>query len=58
MELLTDNDISVEYVYSFVRSTGNQRVGDLSTCRTWRRALKVLTENDVKLLDNDQVRSL
>jgi len=57
LELLTNNDISVEYVYSFVRSTGSHalvifHLSDLE------KGLKVLTENGVKLLDNDQVRSL
>lgn len=57
LQLLTASDISVEYVYSFVRSTGSHalvifHLSDLE------RGLKVLTENHVKLLDNDQVRSL
>ena len=57
LELLTKNDISVEYVYSFVRSTGSHalvifHLSDLE------KGLKVLTDNQVKLLDNDQVRSL
>ena len=57
LELMTANDISVEYVYSFVRSTGSHalvifHLSDLA------KGLKVLTENNVKLLDNDEVRSL
>jgi hypothetical protein len=57
LELMTASDISVEYVYSFVRSTGSHalvifHLSDLA------KGLKVLTENHVKLLDNDQVRSL
>ena len=57
LELLTENDISVEYVYSFVRSTGSHalvifHLSDLE------KGLKVLTESGVKLLDNDEVRSL
>ena len=57
LELLTANDISVEYVYSFVRSTGSHalvifHLSDLP------KGQKVLTERGVKLLDNDEVRSL
>ncbi len=57
LEKLTDQNISVEYVYSFVRSTGSHalvifHLSDLA------KGLKVLTEAGVKLLDNDQVRSL
>ncbi len=57
LELLTDNDISVEYVYSFVRSTGSHAlvIFHLSDIE---KGLRVLTERGVKLLDNDQVRSL
>ncbi len=57
LELLTANDISVEYVYSFVRSTGSHalvifHLSDL------QKGQKVLTDRGVKLLDNDEVRSL
>ena len=57
LEKLTDQNISVEYVYSFVRSTGSHalvifHLSDLA------KGLKVLNEAGVKLLDNDQVRSL
>lgn len=57
LELLTDNDISVEYVYSFVRSTGSHAlvIFHLSDIE---KGLRVLTERGVKLLNNDQVRSL
>ena len=57
LELLTDNDISVEYVYSFVRSTGSHAlvIFHLSDIE---KGLRVLTKRGVKLLDNDQVRSL
>ena len=57
LELLNDNDISVEYVYSFVRSTGSHAlvIFHLSDIE---KGLRVLTERGVKLLDNDQVRSL
>ncbi len=57
LELLNDNDISVEYVYSFVRSTGSHAlvIFHLSDIE---KGLKVLTERGVTLLDNDQVRSL
>jgi hypothetical protein len=57
LEKLTEHDISIEYVYSFVRSTGSHalvifHLSDLN------KGLKVLTEAGVTLLDNDQVRSL
>jgi len=57
LELLTDNGISVEYVYSFVRSTGSHAlvIFHLSDIE---KGLKVLTEHGVTLLNNDQVRSL
>ena len=57
LEFLNDNDISVEYVYSFVRSTGSHAlvIFHLSDIE---KGLKVLTERGVTLLDNDQVRSL
>ena len=57
LELLTDNGISVEYVYSFVRSTGSHAlvIFHLSDIE---KGLKALTDSGVTLLDNDQVRSL
>lgn len=57
LELLTDNGISVEYVYSFVRSTGSHAlvIFHLSDIE---KGLKVLTDHGVTLLNNDQVRSL
>jgi hypothetical protein len=57
LELLTLSEISVEYVYSFVRSTGSHalvifHLSDLA------KGQKILTDNGVKLLINDEVRSL
>lgn len=54
---LTDADISIEYLYSFVRSAGNNallifRVEDLE------RAAAVLKENGISLITQEQVRTL
>jgi hypothetical protein len=57
LDMLNACDISVEYLYSFVRSTGSHAlvIFHLSDLEKGRQAL---VENGVKLLDNDQVRSL
>ena len=57
LELLNDEGISVEYVYSFVRSSGSYalvifHLSDLE------KGTKVLTEHGVKLLQQEQIRSL
>lgn len=54
---LTDAGISIEYLYSFVRSAGDHallifRVEDLD------RAAKVLEEKGIQLITQEQVRSL
>lgn len=57
LTLLADNDIVLEYMYSFVRSAGDHaliifRVDQLE------KADKVLTQNGVKLLSQEEVRGL
>jgi hypothetical protein len=57
LDLLNENDISVEYVYSFCRHVdGNAfvifRVDDT------KKALDVLTKNEVRLLTQSEVTSL
>lgn len=57
LEALSEEEISVEYVYSFVRSTGSYalvifHLSDLE------RGTKVLTAKGVKLLEQEQIRSL
>lgn len=54
---LTDAGISIEYLYSFVRSAGNHallifRVDELE------RAAEVLTKHGITLISNEQVRNL
>jgi hypothetical protein len=57
LKLMVENDICVEYVYSFVRSTGSHAlvIFHLSDIE---KGLRVLSDNKVKLLNNDEVRSL
>lgn len=57
LRLLSDNDIVLEYMYSFVRSAGDHaliifRVDDLE------KADSVLAQNGVKLLSQEEVRGL
>ena len=57
LQTLADSDIGVEYLYSFVRSAGDHaliifRVDKLP------EAEKVLTDAGVKLLSQDEIRSL
>ena len=57
IRVLSDADISIEYLYSFVRNTKNNallifRVEDLE------RAEKALTDNGVTLLSQEQVKNL
>ncbi len=57
LKMMVENDICVEYVYSFVRSTGSHAlvIFHLSDIE---KGLQVLSDNNVKLLNNDEVRSL
>ena len=55
--MLSENGISIEYLYSFVRNAGKNaliifRVEELE------RAAKVLEENDVRMLSQEEVRHL
>ncbi len=57
LELLDGHDIAIEYLYSFVRTSGDHaliifRVEDLE------RAAEVLAQANIKLLTQDQVRKL
>lgn len=57
LTLMNAADISIEYLYSFVRSSGSHalvifRVPDPE------RAIRVLEEADIKLLDQEQVYAL
>ncbi|NLG24654.1 MAG: acetolactate synthase [Clostridiales bacterium] len=57
LALLSAADISVEYLYSFVRNSGDNalvifRVNDSE------KAARVLVDGDVKLLNQEQVRAL
>ena len=57
LELLDGHDIAIEYLYSFVRTSGDHaliifRVEDLE------RADEVLAQANIKLLTQDQVRKL
>lgn len=57
LELLDGHNIAIEYLYSFVRTSGDHaliifRVEDLE------RAAGVLSEANIKLLTQDQVRKL
>lgn len=57
LQMLSENKISVEYLYSFVRNAGHNaliifRVEELE------RAAKVMEENGVRLLSQEEVRGL
>lgn len=57
LSLLTDAGISIEYLYSFVRNAGSHallvfRVDELD------KAAQVLADNQVKMLTQDEVRTL
>lgn len=57
LQLLDNTEISVEYLYSFVRSTGNHAtvIFHLSDLEAGR---KLLLDNGIKMLEQDQVRAL
>ena len=55
--MLEDNDISVEYLYSFVRSSGQHALIILRVEEP-ARARDVLLAQGVRLLDDSQVRAL
>lgn len=57
LRLLNENDISVEYLYSFVRSTGSHAlvIFHLSKLEEGKRLLE---QHGIRLLDHEQVRSL
>ena len=57
LELLSARDISVEYLYSFVRTTGDRAIiilhlSDLQAARG------ALAEHGIRMLEQDQVRAL
>jgi hypothetical protein len=57
LKLLSDQGISIEYLYSFVRHKGNNalivfRVEEID------RASRILTENGVKLLEQEEIRDV
>lgn len=57
LKILSENDISIEYLYSFVRDAGKSaliifRVEELD------RAAQVLKANDIKMLSQEEVRLL
>lgn len=57
LEILNGEEISVEYLYSFVRTQGTQalilfKVGDC------KKAVKVLQENRIRLLSQEQIAEL
>ena len=57
LHMLSENGISVEYLYSFVRNAGHNaliilRVEELD------KAAKVMADNGVRLLDQAEVRNL
>ena len=57
LDTLADGDISVEYLYSFVRSTGKYAlvIFHLSNLESGEKALR---DKNVKLLDLEQIRAL
>lgn len=57
LHMLSQADISIEYLYSFVRNAGKNalivfRVGELE------KATQVLADNNIQLLTQEEVRSL
>jgi len=57
LKVIDDADISVEYLYSFYESTGSDAVLIIRPSEK-TRCHNVLTENGIKLLDQEQVNQL
>lgn len=57
LKVIDDADISVEYLYSFYESTGSDAVLIIRPSEK-TRCYNVLTENGIKLLDQEQVNQL
>lgn len=57
LKTLSDNDITVEYLYSFVRNAGDHALIIFRVDRL-EEAVRVLSEADVKLLTQEEVRGL
>lgn len=57
LTILNAADISIEYLYSFVRSSGSHALV-IFRVQDAERAIRVLTEADVKLLTQQQVLGL
>ncbi|NLO86670.1 MAG: ACT domain-containing protein [Clostridiales bacterium] len=57
LKTLSDNDITVEYLYSFVRNAGDHALIIFRVDRL-EDAVRVLSEANVKLLTQEEVRGL
>lgn len=57
LQLLSENDIAVEYLYSFLRDGGKQAFIILRT-EQLEKACETLTNNHVRLLTQDEVCNL
>lgn len=54
LEVLSDNDISVGYLYSFVKKETNNALIMMKTDDT-EKAIKVLTDNNIKMVDQQDI---
>ncbi|MBR2571083.1 MAG: hypothetical protein IKE30_03000 [Clostridia bacterium] len=57
LDVLRDESISVEYLYSFVRSSGSHAL-IIFHLDELERGAEVLTRKGIRLLDQEQIRSL
>ncbi len=57
LQMLSENGISIEYLYSFVRNAGKNAL-IIFRVEEIEKAAKVLTDHGVRLLSQDEVRHL
>lgn len=57
LRMLSENGISIEYLYSFVRNAGKNAL-IIFRVEEIEKAAKVLTDNGVRMLSQDEVRHL
>lgn len=57
LEVLTDNDVTIEYIYAFIGKTMNKALVILKV-ENFDKAAKILTEKNIRVLKGSEVYSL